>query len=233
MKNGVGILYIKDDYEENSQLDFLDKKIFDEQNISVIEVKGKKQIETLDGLVIFLKKSSDSVKVFQLLIELNESIPLFIWILSKEKDVELNKLFLHLSKNSIIDIMASQEECEELGIKIKNSLNYKKKLLKSIESTELSSDRFLDFRKQSLVVDDKTIELTGKEFKVFDLLYENVGNLVLYDEINSAVYGNSTEKSLEKYRISNIIFHIRNKLKEQKYFKIKTIRTKGYMLTYL
>lgn len=232
MENTIGILHIRDDSEQNDNIGLLINRALNEQRYSLIEITDKKQIGTLDGLIINLEKSSDYVKAFQWLIDLKEEHSLFIWILSGENDSELTKLYPHLSKNSVIEIIRADQGFETLGIVIKNALNYKNQLLNREKPKKECDSHFLDESKLSLVVHDKIIALTRKEFKIIELLYENLDRVVTYDEINSAIYGTSTGESLEKYRVANFIFHIRNKLKEQTYFEIEIIRTKGYLLTY-
>ncbi|WP_206911844.1 hypothetical protein IGL98_000612 [Enterococcus sp. DIV0840] len=232
MENTIGILHIRDDSEQNDNIGLLIKKALNEQSYSLIEITEKKQIGLLDGLVINLEKSSDYVKALQWLIDLQEDHPLFIWILNGENDSELTKLYPHLSKNSVIEIIPSDQGVEMLEIVIKNALNYKNQLLNKARTKKASDKHSLDASKLSLVVHDKIIALTRKEFKIIELLYENLDNVVTYKEINEVIYGAATGKSLEKYRVVNFISHIRNKLKEQSYFEIEIIRTKGYLLTY-
>ncbi|MBO0439839.1 helix-turn-helix domain-containing protein [Candidatus Enterococcus ikei] len=232
MDNTIGILHIRDDSEQNDNIGLLIKKVLNEQSYSLIDITEKTQINLLDGLVINLEKSSDYIKALQWLIDLQEDHPLFIWILNGEIDSELTKLYPHLSKNSVIEIIPSDQGFEMLGIVVKNAINYKNQLLNSRRIKKTSDDHSLDASKLSLVVHDKIIALTRKEFKIIELLYENLGNVVTYDEINEVIYGATRGEKLEKYRIANFIFHIRNKLKEQSYFEIEIIRTKGYLLTY-
>ncbi|OJG55886.1 hypothetical protein RV06_GL000002 [Enterococcus haemoperoxidus] len=232
MENTIGILHIRDDSEQSDNIGLLINRALNEQSYSLIEITEKKQIGLLDGLVINLEKSSDYVKAMQWLIDLQEDHPLFIWILNGDSDSELTKLYPHLSKNSVIEIISSDQGFEMLGTVIKNALNYKNQLLNRGRPKKASDDHFLDPSKLSLVVHDKIIALTRKEFKIIELLYENIGNVVTYDEINEVIYGATTGEALEKYRVANFIFHIRNKLKEQTYFEIEIIRTKGYLLTY-
>ncbi|WP_207695812.1 hypothetical protein DOK67_0001474 [Enterococcus sp. DIV0212c] len=231
MGNTIGLLPIRNDSERNDKIRLLLKSVLHEQNYSLIEITEKKQIGLLDGLIINLEQSSDYVKAFQWLIDLQEDYSLFIWILCAEKNSEMTQLYPHLSKNSVIEIIQSGEGFENLGIVIKNAINYKNQLLNREKSKKLSDSHFLDPSKLSLVVHNKIIALTLKEFKIIELLYENMENVVTYNEINEVIYGASKGETLEKYRVANFIFHIRNKLKEQSYFEIELIRTKGYLLT--
>ncbi|EOI00805.1 hypothetical protein UAW_00072 [Enterococcus haemoperoxidus ATCC BAA-382] len=232
MENTIGILHIRDDSEQNDNIGILLKRALNEQRYSLIEITEKKQIVSLDGLIINLEKSSDYVKAFQWLLDLQEEHSLFIWILSGENDSELIKLYPHLSKNSVIEIIRPDQGFETLGIIIKNALNYKNQLLNGRKPKKKSARHYLDESMLSLVIHDKIIALTRKEFKIIELLYENLESVVTYAQINEAIYGTSTGEPLEKYRVANFIFHIRNKLKEQSYFEIEIIRTKGYLLTY-
>ncbi|MGX7244561.1 winged helix-turn-helix domain-containing protein [Enterococcus quebecensis] len=232
MENTIGILHISTDSKQNHNVGILIKRALNEQSYSLIDITEKEQIELLDGLIINLEETSDYLKALQLLIELQDNHSLFIWILSGENNSELIKLYPHLSKNSIIEIIQKDQGLETLGIVIKNAINYKNQLLNNLNLKNTQNHHCLDSSKLSLIVHDKIIPLTQKEFKIIELLYGNIDNVVTYDEINKAIYGDSTGELLEKYKVANFIFHIRNKLKEQSYFEIEIIRTKGYLLTY-
>ncbi|OJG75682.1 hypothetical protein RV12_GL000021 [Enterococcus quebecensis] len=53
-----------------------------------------------------------------------------------------------------------------------------------------SVEYFLDAIKLCLVIRKKRIPLTRKEFKIIELLYENMVNIAIYREINEVIYGN-------------------------------------------
>ncbi|WP_207695825.1 two-component system, OmpR family, alkaline phosphatase synthesis response regulator PhoP [Enterococcus sp. DIV0212c] len=231
MAGTIGILHIGNESEKNPNISSVIEKALKEQEYSLIEIIEKEQIGLLDGLVISLEKSSDYVSAFQWLIDLKENYSLFIWILSADKESEMIKLYPHLSKNSVIEIIESNQGIENLGIVIKNAMNYKKQLLSESKIRKVSDSHFLDASKLSLVVHDKSIALTRKEFKLIQLLYENLENVVTYNEINKVIYGESASESTAKYKVANFVFHIRSKLKKQTYFEIEIIRTKGYVLT--
>lgn len=231
MGNTIGILHFETDSEQNNNFDKLIKTVLNEQDYSLIEIKEKKQIDLLDGLIIKVEKSSNYVQVFQWLIDLQDDFSLFIWILCGDEESELVKLYPHLSKNSVIEILKSDHNVETLSTVIKNAINYKNYLLNKTEEKKVSEDHFLDQSKLSLVVRDKIITLTRKEFKIIELLYQNMGKVVTYHEINQVIYGDLMEDPIAKYRVANFIFHIRSKLKAQSYFEIEIVRTKGYVLT--
>ncbi|EOL49874.1 helix-turn-helix domain-containing protein [Enterococcus caccae] len=232
MENTIGILHIGEESDVNENIALVIKKAFDEeQSCSLITVTEKSQIASLDGLVINLEQSSDYVKAFQWLIHLQEECSLFIWILCSEQNSELIRLYPHLSKNSVIELVSYDQGIENLGTIIKNAINYKNHLLYQMGPKKEEHDHFLDASKLCLVVHETRITLTRKEFKIIELLYQNIEDVVTYHEINEVIYGNSTGEPIEKYRVANFIFHIRNKLKEQTYFEIEIVRTKGYILT--
>ncbi|WP_430602054.1 hypothetical protein IGJ02_002264 [Enterococcus sp. DIV0724b] len=233
MENIIGILHIGTNFEQNNNTGLLIQEALSDPSYALIEVAEKKQIGSLDGLIINLEKSSDSIQVFQWLINLQEDYSLFIWILCGDEESELIKFYPHLSKNSVIEVFQSNHGIETLSIIIKNALNYKKHLLNQTTSKKITKEIFLDSSKLSFVVHNKSIPLTGKEYKIIALLYKNMGNVVTYHEIDKEIYGESSGKPVAKYRVANFIFSIRNKLKEQNYFEIEIVRTKGYVLSCL
>ncbi|OTN83842.1 hypothetical protein A5819_003661 [Enterococcus sp. 7E2_DIV0204] len=232
MKNTIGLLSIGDNSDKIDNIGQLLRKKLDQEDNSILEISSKSQLNSLDGLVISIDESSDYIIAIQWLVELKEDHPLFVWILSGENHDKLEVLLPSLSKNSVIDIIDSEQVIEVLLAKIKSFLNYKSCLLQSKEEKNISEKSFLDRNKLCLVIDNKIIPLTRKEFQVFELLYQNLGDVVTYEAIHEAMYGERTSLVSEKYRVANLIFHIRNKLKEQFHFEIEIIRTKGYLLTY-
>ncbi|EOL46365.1 winged helix-turn-helix domain-containing protein [Enterococcus caccae] len=231
MENIIGLLHIGTDFEQNNNKRLFIKEALNDPSYSLVEITEKKQMSVLDGLIINLEKSSDSIQVFQWLIHLQEEYSLFIWILCGDEETELTKFYPHLSKNSVIEVFQSNQGFETLSIVVKNALNYKNHLLNQTTVKKRIEDNFLDSSKLSFVVHNKSIPLTRKEFKIVSLLYKNMGNVVTYHEINKEIYGDLTDTTIGKYRVANFIFSIRNKLKEQSYFEIEIVRTKGYILS--
>lgn len=87
----------------------------------------------------------------------------------------------------------------------------------------------------SVVVDGKKeVRLTKLEYTTLYFLSQKPNIAFSYEEIYEELYSDRENEvdTTKKYRVSNIIFHLRKKIEEMtsssKY--IKTVRSKGYML---
>ncbi|MDN3193933.1 winged helix-turn-helix domain-containing protein, partial [Enterococcus faecalis] len=62
-------------------------------------------------------------------------------------------------------------------------------------------------------------------------LFKHAGQTITYEELYKNVWKDTANE--RKYRVANVIFHLRKKIEQDvnKPQYIKTIRSKGYMLT--
>lgn len=69
------------------------------------------------------------------------------------------------------------------------------------------------------------------EFFTIEYLYKHAGQTITYEELYKNVWKDTANE--RKYRVANVIFHLRKKIEQDvnKPQYIKTIRSKGYMLT--
>lgn len=186
-------------------------------------------------LVLFIEESGSQMGIIcEWLIQLKEEAEYLVWIWTTV-DVEVNRLvYLKLGVDQIV---SSQENPMEWVLMMVNSLKRKKqwkteknkKVSKSNEKLRLSEQNW------SVIVSGKNgkqeIRLTRLEFQVMELLYQHSNETVTYEEVYQQLWNDGKEDS-KMYRISNIIFHLRKKLKNDAASSqmIKTVRSKGYLL---
>lgn len=230
MENLIGLINI------GSTETQIDLSIFEEKimlhECSLLEVTDKKFVKKLDGLIINLEKDFSYVEAFQWLIDIQEESSFFIWVFCKHYNEEMVKLFLHLSKNSVIEVFDHKDGIEKLALSIKNAMSYKNYLKKETMVEKDEDGHYLDQKKLSLVVQGKSIYLTRMEFKLISMLYNRFEDVATYQEIKNELFQFEENDNVVRYRIANTIFRIREKLKTQKLLEVAIIRTKGYQLTY-
>lgn len=191
----------------------------------------------IDG---FLLLDGDGESFFQIsdsILKIRKQSKTFIWVVSQRLDNITKVVFLKMGAD---DNFCKEQTLEEFHLKILNSLKRKqeafeknklemKEISTKIESKHKSID--LNDRKLTLTIDDQDIELTNIEFKVMAMLIEKREQAVTYEELFEAVWGQSY--SGVNYKIANIVFHIREKIEKSglDMICIKTIRSKGYLLT--
>ncbi|WP_176271500.1 helix-turn-helix domain-containing protein, partial [Enterococcus sp. 7E2_DIV0204] len=78
------------------------------------------------------------------------------------------------------------------------------------------------------VINQREVFLTKKESDLFSFLYKNKNNTVFYDKITSAIWPQNNK--IKNYIIANLVFHLREKIKESRELELVTVRGRGYML---
>ncbi|MGX7244372.1 winged helix-turn-helix domain-containing protein [Enterococcus quebecensis] len=171
------------------------------------------------------------------LIELTQKIKVPIYLLSKEDDSHANVVYLQLGGEICF---SSKIDPEEFLITLNNLLarvtvnkqqvkvgNHLKK-----DNSGLDSDFVLVPNNLAVIIDgEEEISLTRKEFQAMEILYNNPGRAISYEEFKETLWESETDIEDKNYRIANTVFHLRSKI-EQNTTKprfIKTVRSKGYM----
>ncbi|MFK4568052.1 winged helix-turn-helix domain-containing protein [Enterococcus sp. UD-01] len=173
-------------------------------------------IGALCELIILLKKDSD----------------VFTWVISNRTHSMNHIVYLQLGADGIFEAEGNPEVCK---LTILNNLNryHRKNLLLETKADKFTENSVLKLRpcNFSVVLNGEEINLTKLEYKTIEFLQTKIGVAVSYEEIYKNVWNG--EGGDKQYRVSNLIFHLRQKIEEDaahpKY--IKTIRSKGYKLT--
>ncbi|MGX7244370.1 winged helix-turn-helix domain-containing protein [Enterococcus quebecensis] len=225
----IGFL-TSDESSEGIHMNFLKKKGWE---VTLIERTDLISRETqVDAIII---EEEDMPTTCGWLIELTQNIKVPIYLLSKEDDSHANVVYLQLGAEVCFSYKI---EPEELLITLNNllaRLNVNKQLVGNNLKKD-NSGPILDFvlvpNNLSVIIDGaEEISLTKKEFQAMEILYNNPGRAISYEEFKETLWESETDIEDKNYRIANTVFHLRSKI-EQNTTKprfIKTIRSKGYM----
>ncbi|WP_086313719.1 hypothetical protein A5821_001252 [Enterococcus sp. 7F3_DIV0205] len=165
------------------------------------------------------------------LIELTKNTCSPIYLLSEEGDSHANIVYLQLGTKICF---SSEIYPEELLLTLNNLLADSQPFNNALEQGyPINSASFVLLPNNlSVVIDgEREVPLTKKEFQTMEILYNNPGRAISYEEFKKKLWGNETDIEDKNYRIANTVFHLRSKI-EQNTMKprfIKTIRSKGYM----
>ncbi|MCA5011426.1 MULTISPECIES: winged helix-turn-helix domain-containing protein [unclassified Enterococcus] len=187
-----------------------------------------------DVFIIEESEMDDLFNTCELIMKIRRNSNAFIWVFSNI-DLEKQKyLYFDLGADGVVG--AKDEQIIAVQ-QIRNILNRSRKNRKNRKNrTEqvLESDRSVVLlpENQSIIINSgDEIPLTRLEYQVVSALNQNCGTALTHREIYQIVWDNSyEEEKTVKYRVSNIIFHIRKKLKNDSQY-IKTVRSRGYMVT--
>ena len=130
------------------------------------------------------------------------------------------------------DYLCKPFEMEELQVRVRALLKRSRQLPESLCSGELLSlgEVTLLPESYSIKINDKVAKLTPIEFDIFNLLFQNHGNMVSSSKLLQEVWGYSPSDDVETIRVH--IRHLRSKIDKiadgKKY--IETIYGGGYKL---
>ncbi|EOH95002.1 hypothetical protein UAW_02081 [Enterococcus haemoperoxidus ATCC BAA-382] len=194
------------------------------------KVVDEKDLQDIDALLICKNQTFSVVEVCEWVIKskMCRSIP--IWISTTEKQVEEKNIYLQLGVCGIFE----DYSLEEIDLAISNSLN----TMKPTQHMKMKEESMLqlDPLKLSLNVNNVTISLTKSEYYLVALLYENKEEVCTYEMLAESIFGKDSELLGEsgQSRVANIVCKIRAKIAQASDGKkelLKTIRSRGYMLT--
>ena len=191
----------------------------------------------LDGFLIVDENGESLFQVSDYVLKIRKQSNTFIWIVSRQLDSIAKVVFLKMGAD---DNFCSEQTIEEVNLKILHSLKRKQEIIEERRSDletypekkgNTQDQVYLDDQKLILMLNAHEIELTNIEFKVIKILFDKQEQVVTYEQLHEAIWKVPYEEV--SYRIANVIFHIRKKIEkvELNAILIKTIRSKGYLLT--
>ena len=132
----------------------------------------------------------------------------------------------------IDDYLTKPFEMEELRVRLRALLKRSNQIPESIATKEILTigEITLVPETYSIKIHEKTAKLTPIEFDIFNLLFQNHGNMVSSDKLLSDIWGYAPDDEVETIRVH--IRHLRSKIDKiadgKKY--IETIYGGGYKL---
>ena len=209
-----------------------------------LELTGYKVIQAFDGTTGFAlcKQELPSVVVLDVMmpevdgftvaqrIRKNDStknIPIIMLTALSQLNDKVNGFNI-----GVDDYLVKPFEMEELQVRIRALLKRSHQIPESASTRELLTlgDITLLPESYSVKIKDKTAKLTPIEFDIFNLLFQNHGNMVSSAQLLKDIWGYSPDDDIETIRVH--IRHLRAKLDKisdgKKY--IETIYGGGYKL---
>lgn len=187
------------------------------------------KLEGMDGIIIFIKNDDTICATSEIILKIKERSDPLIWIVAQKMNNISKVVFLQLGADGNFD---DEQTLDIFRLTTVNALKRRKVEPKELSTIEGETTTFtLDNRNQVMKIAGKpTALLTNLEYRTLQVLADNIGNTVTYAEIYEAVW--QKKYTDEKYKIANIMFHVRGKIEEDTSHPvyIKTVRSKGYVL---
>ncbi|WP_339101739.1 winged helix-turn-helix domain-containing protein [Candidatus Enterococcus clewellii] len=189
------------------------------------------QEKNVDGFVIFEENLSNISEICKCMIEWKKQSEALIWIILSGQEPFTKMIYLQVGADAVFTY---ESEIEENILTISNALKrYKsaKKLRQVKQSVEDNKLLRLNSMNLSAIIDgSKEVPLTRIEYKIMELLMQNPNIAISYQEICKEIWDSECDQN--KFRVSNVIFHLRKKLEDNPIEPrfIKTIRSKGYLI---
>ncbi|MGX7149934.1 winged helix-turn-helix domain-containing protein [Enterococcus ureasiticus] len=205
-----------------------------------IETVVEEEIKGMDAVIIEEVNSENIGRTCELIIQVRNNAKGLIWIVSKDSRKNNRIIYLQLGATGIFD---AGIDLDEFSLVIRTTLDrsgakneailMNKHAKHSVMKTESEKPSIvLQPNIMGVSIAGKTaVLLTRLEYKVLLVLSEQPNQVVPYDEILRRVW--KSEINYSTFRLANLISHLRKKVEEypDKPKYIKTIRSKGYMLT--
>lgn len=196
------------------------------------------QIKNMDAVMIKEASLEEIGQTCELIIRIRNLTNRFIWVLS-DCSTKINRMvYLQLGSDGTFD---DRYDSDEFGLYVQTALDRRQENTEVLSSKIVSEGGAKNHVKDSICliptnfsVDVEGIgevSLTKLEFQALEILIDHKGEAVSYEEMYRTIWGKETAD--QKYRISNLIFHLRKKIGDDPFKPkyIKTVRSRGYMLS--
>lgn len=197
------------------------------------EIVEEKDLKGIDALLICKNQQFGIREICEWVIKIktHESVP--IWVATTEKQLGEKSIYLQLG---VCGIFEKDYTVEEIDLSIGNSLQAMKQNKNTQDETYSGKSFILDPLRLSLSIGKNNVPLTRLEYCLLEVLYENKGEVCTYKMLAEALLGKEmiADFDLAQSRIANIVCKVRAKIAQTNRGEqdlIKTIRSRGYMLT--
>ncbi len=209
-----------------------------------LELAGYKVIQAFDGIKGFALAKQELPNAIILDVMMPEVDGYTVAQRIRQNDLTKNIPILMLTALSqlndkvkgfdigVDDYLVKPFEMEELKVRIRALLKRSRQIPESIATKELLTVKEITLLPEtySVKINDKVAKLTPIEFDIFNLLFQNHGNMVSSSKLLSDIWGYSPDDEIETIRVH--IRHLRTKIDKiaegKKY--IETIYGGGYKL---
>lgn len=209
-----------------------------------LELSGYKVIQALDGTKGFALAKQEIPSIIILDVMMPEVDGYTVAQRIRQNDTTKNIPILMLTALSqlkdkvkgfdigVDDYLVKPFEMEELKVRVRALLKRSRQIPESVAIKELLNVNEITLLPEtySVKINDKIAKLTPIEFEIFNLLFQNHGNMVSSAKLLSDIWGYSPDDEIETIRVH--IRHLRtkiNKISDGKKY-IDTIYGGGYKL---
>lgn len=225
----IGLLGLKEplnnviDYEELSQ------------KCDVVELEESiENIDNLHAVIIREEEASDLSSICDLIFKIKKKSDCYIWISTATESSVGKLVYLRLGADAVF---GANKESKEVVLIMENALSRiekEKEENSSIEAAYGKKDVFeLNPSNISVFMEGgKEVVLTKLEYQIVELLLKTPNTAVNYETIYQKIWRDDVLEN-KQYRVANVVYHLRKKIEKnikQPEF-IKTVRSKGYMLS--
>jgi DNA-binding response OmpR family regulator len=217
LKN-FNVLYVDDDPDAREKLQSILSYYFDSvylatNGLEAYEIYKSKKCDVL--LVDYDMPVMDGNEFLMYVRKENDKIPAVIISSYEEKEKLRNAIKLQL-----VDYLLKPYSLQDLQQVLLDCLDWmvKNALLEITIDTNCS----YNFAKKSLIIEDKTLQLTSYESKILEYLLQNQNQIIPYDTLLDMLNAESTKKSL-----ITIVYKLKKKIPVN---IIKNIKDEGYIL---
>lgn len=198
----------------------------------------EERIPQMDAVIINEPTIEDIGLTCESIIKVRSLTNHFVWILSDES-TKINRIVhLQLGADGTFD---NRTESDEFCLSIMNTLERRTDKKQKQETITDTVHPTMEGQPPAirLVPNNFSVSIEGKgevgltklEFKALESLIRRKGEAITYEELYKSVWGE--EKGDKKYRVANLVFHLRKKLEDDSFKPkyIRTVRSRGYMLS--
>lgn len=226
----IALISLTDDLESGYIKDLQEKNwMIHSMNSDCVMTSDCENLNQMDAVIIKESSIQQMEQTCGLIIKIRSMSDCFIWVLSKESNKINRIIYLQLGADGTFD---DGIDTDELGLYVSNTLNRRNVRIKEKTEQVVSKNGSVQLIPQKYAVDleGREVSLTKLEFKLLEILYNRIGEVVSYEELYEFIWGEA--QGDRQYRVANLAFHLRRKIEEDmsKSRYIKTVRSIGYML---
>lgn len=192
------------------------------------------EFQQMEAVILFYNDQQDIEQMYERIIDIRKKhFNVYIFILANEIRKVHHVVFLQLGCDCIFNADMGEDA---FALSISNFVRRPtpKNILNQIDAEkedEYPADIQLVPNNFSVILEgDREVSLTRLEFRALDYLVLRRGEAVTYEELYSYMW--NKKGTCKNYRVSNVIFHLREKIEEDasnpKY--IANVRAQGYLL---
>lgn len=212
MSTTIGVVDFNNTHEWESSIKS------EENSINFVSLKLS-ELKNIDGVLFCMATKEDFVSLMDWIIDCKKFPNLLIWVHSKikldqEKNILLNFGVLDISDNE--DLSHSFTKITNLFISLNES------------QSQSQSLKIINPKNQSVYINGTEKRLTRLEFNLLTVLLDYTNEAVTRDYLFKTLWKNKT--GIPDYRVANLIFNLRKKLKDSEYIQLDTVHGVGYMI---